>query len=205
MPLPIPTYSYEDLRRRAAAFLRQHHPEGSVPVPIEQIVEFQFHINIIPLPGLLKVHDVDAFLSSDLKSLAVDLGILESRSPNRYRFSLAHELAHAFLHKDVYAQFRFSNVREWKAQIKVISDADREWLEWQAYSFAGLILVPGEPLKERLRNAVRFATQQGFSIEKAPDPAKDYLCTWLGRQFGVSSQVIEKRLDKDRLWPPAKV
>jgi Zn-dependent peptidase ImmA (M78 family) len=91
------------------------------------------------------------------------------------------------------------------AKKKVISDADREWLEWQAYSFAGLILVPGEPLKERLGKAVRFATQQGFSIEKAPDPAKDYLCTWLGRQFAVSSQVIEKRLDKDRLWPPAKV
>lgn len=202
MALPILRLSYDDIRKRAAVFLQEHNRDASIPVPIERIVEFGFGINIIPLPGLLQVHDVDAFLSNDFKSLMVDMGIVESRSPNRYRFSLAHELAHAVLHGDVYAQIRFSNIPEWKVQLMAISEADREWLEWQAYSFAGLILVPGQPLREKLQEAVRLAVEQGFPVVDVPDPAKDYISTWLGRQFEVSAQVIEKRLDKEGLWPP---
>ena len=202
MTLRIPVLSYENLRGMAKSFLLEHNADGSIPVPIEQIVEFDFGTNIIPIPGLQRVHDVDAFISNDLKSLMVDLGILESRSPNRYRFSLAHELAHAVLHRDVFDRLRFSDIAEWKAQIMGLSEADREWLEWQAYSFAGLILVPGETLKERLHEAVQLAAMQGVVVQDAPDPAKDYICTWLGRQFEVSAQVIEKRLDKDGLWPP---
>lgn len=205
MTLPIPKYSYEDLRGKAAAFLREHHPAKSIPIPIEQIVEFHFGINIIPIPGLQRVHDVDAFLSNDLKSIMVDMSMMESRSPNRYRFSLAHELGHAVLHQGVYAQMKFSSIEEWKTQITAISDADREWLEWQAPSFAGLILVPGEPLSEQLQKGLQWAAEQGFSVEEAPELAKGYISSWLGKFFEVSSQVIEKRLDKDGLWPPSSI
>ena len=31
-----------------------------------------------------------------------------------------------------------------------IPETDREWLEWQAYAFGRLILVPGKPLRERM-------------------------------------------------------
>lgn len=202
MGLPIPVYSYEVLRRRATAFLAEHNRENSIPVPIEQIVEFQFSINIIPIPGLHRAYDIDAFLSSDLTSLMVDQGVLESTSPNRYRFSLAHELAHAVLHKEVYAQFSFSNINEWKSQISAISDEDLGWLEWQAYSFAGLILVPGEPLADKLKEELRLLREKGISVTDSPDPAKDYICNWIGRFFEVSAQVVDKRLDKDELWPP---
>lgn len=165
-------------------------------------MEFGFEINIVPMPELQVVYGIDAFTPKDLSTIIVDQAALESRWPNRYRFSLAHELAHVVLHADAYAQIHFSNVDEWKRVIASIPESDWSWLEWQAYNFAGLILVPREPLEEKLREAVRRAAEQGFDVRGDPEVAEGYVFTWLGRQFEVSAQVIEKRLEKDGLWPP---
>lgn len=39
--------SYEDLRRHAEEFLAEFHEEHTLPVPIEEIVEFYFQLEII--------------------------------------------------------------------------------------------------------------------------------------------------------------
>ncbi len=100
-PLDRPILSYRDLRVRAADFLRTHHPQGTIPVPIEEIVEFKYRIDIIPVHGLQQAFEIDGFISSDLKTITVDCFIYEHR-PNRYRFTLAHELAHAVLHRKIF-------------------------------------------------------------------------------------------------------
>lgn len=203
MPLPIQRYSYEDIRGKASAFLRDRHPDGSVPVPIDAIIEFKVGIDIIPLHGFLEAHEVDAFLSQDCTSIAIDEGVFKQRSPNRYRFSLAHELAHVVLHEEVYAHLEFSNVEEWKLlQKTAISDEEYRWLEWQANCFAGLILVPGGHLKAKLEDGLQLIADKGFALDTAPDIAKSYLCDWISGFFEVSSGVIKVRLDKDDLWPP---
>ena len=51
--------------------------------------------------------------------------------------------------------------------------------------------------------AVEIATRAGFSLKNNDEVAKTYVSTWLGKDFEVSSQVIQKRLDKDGLWPSA--
>ena len=48
----IPIHSYEDLRKKTDEFLRTYNPTGAIPVPIEEIVEFEFNINIVPVLGL---------------------------------------------------------------------------------------------------------------------------------------------------------
>jgi hypothetical protein len=48
----VPIYSYEDLRKKADEFLGTYNPAGMIPVPIEEIVEFEFGINIVPVLGL---------------------------------------------------------------------------------------------------------------------------------------------------------
>ncbi|MBI1999774.1 MAG: hypothetical protein HYS69_00995, partial [candidate division NC10 bacterium] len=79
-----PVLSYEGLRRRAGDFLRTHHPKGTIPIPIEEIVEFNYRIDIIPVPGLQEAFEVDGFISSDLKAITVDAFVYEHR-PGRYR------------------------------------------------------------------------------------------------------------------------
>jgi hypothetical protein len=70
--LSPPFLPYRDLRRRAADFLRTRHPAATIPVPIEEIVEFRFHIDIIPVPGLQDAFEVDGFIASDLTNITVD-------------------------------------------------------------------------------------------------------------------------------------
>ena len=86
MDLPVPHFSYEDLRAKADEIRDKYDPEKQVPVPIEHIVEFGFGVTIIPLPGLQDIHEVDAFMSHDCETMYVDKSVMEHRSPNRYRF-----------------------------------------------------------------------------------------------------------------------
>ena len=96
MAFKAPYLPYDTLRPRADAFLRQYHPDRTLPVPIELIVERDFGIEIVPMPGLQYGFDTVAFISRDLTEIRVDEDVFKSR-PNRYRFSLAHELAHRLL------------------------------------------------------------------------------------------------------------
>ncbi len=191
--------SYDDLRGRAEEFLRQHHPAETIPVPIEEIVEFGFGINIIPLPGLHGDHDIDGFISASLTEIFVDLFVFESR-PTRYRFTLAHEIAHLVLHGDALKEVRPRSVAEWKRFVSRLSEKDRGWLEWQAYCFAGLVLVPPTPLAAEYRTAVRMADEEGIEITAHGGMARQYVATYIGRAFEVSATVVEKRLVYDGVW-----
>ena len=50
--LPREVLSYEQIRGRATEFLKQHHPSGTIPIPIEHIAEADLGIDIVPVPGL---------------------------------------------------------------------------------------------------------------------------------------------------------
>ena len=52
--------------------MREFHAEGSIPTPIEEIAEFKCRLDIIPLPGLRDLLEIDGFISSDLSSITVD-------------------------------------------------------------------------------------------------------------------------------------
>lgn len=146
--LKVHYLSYDDLRSRAASFRHQYHTSGSMPVPIEQIVELTCELDIVPVPGLQHSFGVDAFIKTDMTTICVD-EYMYSSVGNRYRFGLAHELAHAVLHQKTYRSLESTDLASWKAAQGRIPEKDHRRLEWQAYAFAGLILVPTEALRDR--------------------------------------------------------
>jgi hypothetical protein len=76
-------------------------------------------------------------------------------------------------------------------------------VEWQAYEFAGRLLVPPEPLGEVFQTAIQTAQAAGYSDWLAADEAAlDYIATRIAPKFGVSTEVIAKRLRVEKLWPP---
>jgi Zn-dependent peptidase ImmA (M78 family) len=183
-------------------FLEEFHEERTLPVPIEEIVEFDFEIEIVPLEGILDDLEVDAFLTSDLKQIFVDAFVMNHRH-RRFRFSLAHELAHHELHRPLYQGSRISSVRDWQTIQDSISEDDYAWFEFQANSFAGLVLVPAAELADQYRVAVRAAQEAGLSEETlSSDAGKSHLARWLADQFEVSELAMEKRMEKDGLWSP---
>ena len=163
-PIKAPYLPYDKLRGIADDFLNEHHASGELPVPIEEIVEFRLSIDIVPVPGLQKLIDVDAFISSDLSEIRVDRFVYENR-PARYRFSLAHEVAHWLIHRDVFALLKFSTVQGWMDALASIPEDQYGWIENQAYNLAGLILVPSQPLRDLFENASASANAAGVDLQ----------------------------------------
>lgn len=204
MPYRPAVRSYEDLRREAEKFLEEFHEERTLPVPIEEIVEFDFELEVIPIDGILDDLEVDAFLTSDLRHLYVDAFVMKHRH-SRYRFSLAHEIGHCILHERLYLDSKIASVKDWERVQNAITEDAYAWFEFQANSFAGLVLVPGKELRDHFRTGIIAARKAGMPDSTIwSDAGKAYLVEWLGRRFDVSKDVIEKRLDKDDLWklPP---
>jgi Zn-dependent peptidase ImmA (M78 family) len=170
------------------------------PVPIEQIVEFGFEMDIIPMPGFHRNYDVDAFISTDLTEIRVDQAVYEAKNKNRYRFSLAHELSHRILHESVFRNLRFRTVAEWKESRTAIPEREYSRLEFQANTLAGLILVPPRELAERFATAKMHAESVGISLIDARPEAWDNIERWLAGEFQVSQGVIARRAPKDGLW-----
>jgi hypothetical protein len=193
-----PILSYDDVRRRADAFLAQHHPDCTIPVPIEEIIEFELGMDIVPTPGLHQFLEVDGFITSDLQEIWVDQFVYDSR-PGRYRFTLAHEVGHSILHADIFRSRTFHSVAEWKTFVNSIPDKEHGWLEYQAYAFAGLALVPREPLEAATTKCVDLIRGEGIDLDENWDFAWSRIAAFLAKQFEVSTAVIERRLQKDEL------
>jgi Zn-dependent peptidase ImmA (M78 family) len=44
---------------------------------------------------------------------------------------------------------------------------------------------------------------QGMDDSRASDYGKEFIAAAVARSFGVSMEVILRRLDREKLWPPA--
>lgn len=190
--------AYEDIRQRANDFLSTYHPERSIPVPIEEIIEFQLGMDIVPMDGLQQLIGAEGFLYSNFEGIAVDEAVF-NKYENRYRFTLAHEIGHWYLHKKMYDQYQIGNITERLDFAQSIPEEQYGWFEWQAYSFGGMVLVPGEKLKEVVSENVKLVTDKGISLKKHGDFAWEYISKGVAKSFRVSSQVVEKRIAKDDL------
>src|SRR5260370_35342538 len=107
----VPRRTFTDLARVAEELQASHHPAGELPIPIEEIIEFDCAIDIVPIPGLMSDLDIDAFMTADLKEIRVDQYI-QQKALTRYRASLAHEVSHSLIHRQSFEQRRFVTVRE---------------------------------------------------------------------------------------------
>lgn len=199
MAVKAPYLPYESLRAVADKFLEEHHPSGKIPIPIERIVEFGLGIDIVPMPGLQDEFDVDAYISSDLTEIRVDRFIQEHRS-TRYRFSLAHEVAHLLVHASVFEELKFSTIAEWKAVMSSIPEEEYSWIEWQGYALAGLILVPNKPLTELFEQKLKDARRAGIELQDIDPEARRIVESNMAKSFDVSAEVIARRMNKDKLW-----
>ena len=83
---PVPYLSNEEIRREADLFLDRYHPTAEIPVPIEDIIELNLGIEILPEYGLRQRFGIDGFITADLQTITVD-AILITRYVNRYRFT----------------------------------------------------------------------------------------------------------------------
>jgi hypothetical protein len=195
-----PFLRYVDLRRRAEAFLAEHHPTRMIPVPIERIVESRFGIDIVPVPGLQDGFDTVAYLTHDLTEIRVDEYVY-LRRPNRYRFSLAHELGHRILRAEIYEQLACKTIDEWKhVLMHVIPEDQYRFLDFHANSFAGLVLVPSDKLRDAFFAFVEEGQKHDIDFDDEGTGAREAAEDHIAKLFEVSPDVIHRRIEYDALW-----
>ena len=205
--LNVPWLDPATLRAKAQGFLKTHHPAGTPPIPIEDIVEVKLRLDVVPVANLLAEFDMDGFTSGDLVTIYVDSRIYQR--PNletRYRFTLAHEMGHIVLHRHILEKVSLSSPEEWRDFVDGMPEEERSRFEWQAYEFAGLVLVPPEPLEgiarstlESVLQSVREAREHGLGRDVYLGSAVDLWCRKVAPRFHVSPDVVEKRLRTDGL------
>ncbi|MEX1027553.1 MAG: ImmA/IrrE family metallo-endopeptidase [Candidatus Paceibacterota bacterium] len=189
----VPFLSYDRLKAEAASTLSKSHVCDRFPIAIELIVERDYEMEVVPIRGLQDAFNIDAFISRDTTIISVDEFVLEKRL-NRYRFSLAHELGHRVLHREILQTMAFESIEDWKSQAAQIPEREYGFLEYQANTFANCLLVPADKLDERFEQAVDQIRTAGLNPAEYPDECMDSISTGLGRQFEVSRNVIQNRL-----------
>ncbi len=196
----------EEIRIISEEFRNTHWISGSIPVDIEHIVEHGLRLDIIPVHGIRQLNKVDAYLKSDLTGIVVDITQymdIQGRYENRLRFSFAHEVGHLVLHKYIFKEFDVETPEDYYEFVMNFPDDEYRSFEWQANEFAGSLLVPRnrffeeiehckETLKDRQLLHLWDENREQVLVSLSPS---------LGRVFGVSEDVIERRISEERdLW-----
>lgn len=151
------------LRELADQKRQKYWPEGILPVDTTKIIELRLGLEVEPIFDLLSTLDVDAYLKSDLSGIVVDHDCyMNDKFLNRLRFSMAHELAHYFLHREIYLSLSLSSPEDWKDFIQNVPETEYEGFEYQANEFAGRFLVPYEKLKSAIMDSIEMIKRSGI-------------------------------------------
>lgn len=193
------------VQAKADRFRDQYWPQGTLPTDIHQIIEFDLHMEIRAISNLRQAADVDALLLADLTTLVVDRDMfLDDRMLSRMRYSLAHEIGHKILHPSLYSEIGHTSIEEWITSFRSIPDDQYSWVEQHAYEFAGRLLVPPNILVEEFKKQIALGKEKGFEEwDNSGENALEYLAHAISMDssFGVSEQVIGKRLKIEGFWP----
>ena len=157
------------------------------------LAEFDLGLDLVPADGLREQLDIEALLMGDLRSILVDRhAFMSPRLQYRLRFSVAHEIGHLILHRDIYGGLKHATASEWFDYISAIPDVEYGWVEWQAYEFAGRLLVPPESLREAFQSAIQTAEGAGYADWLAADEAAlDYIATRIALSWGLCGSDCE--------------
>ena len=107
-----------------------------IPLDVEQIAEF------LGLELLYEIMDKDMSGYLEFKGGRWVIGVNALHHPSRQRFTVAHEIAHFWLHGDSCSQFRD------KTFARRTGDADPN--EREADAFAAALLMPEDLLREAI-------------------------------------------------------
>ncbi|MBI5739450.1 MAG: ImmA/IrrE family metallo-endopeptidase [Nitrospirae bacterium] len=197
--LKAPILNYEQIYQEAEKFLKDNHPQRTLPVPIHEIIDIKLGIHVVPKFMMEKNIGLVGFLSNDFSTIYIDENVHDYQEA-RFRFTLAHEIGHLMLHKNMYKNLAFRTPEEWKSIQLRLKDDVRKWFEWQANCFAGLVLVPRDELGNHVNNCIKAIDEEGIGLNDNWDFAWESIADYLAREiFSVSPETILSRLHYDRI------
>ncbi|MBS1562317.1 MAG: ImmA/IrrE family metallo-endopeptidase [Bacteroidetes bacterium] len=201
--LPFGTPETMEQVRELADTLRTLYDHTDKILDVELLLERDLEITLLPVPSLLEETGVEAVLCWDLKNIMVDKARLDDRKfCNRFRFSLAHEIGHAVMHRNLVHLIKPESIDDFILNGDRLNSMFYAMLEAQANEFAGRLLVS----KEHLANEIEFRKPYiQAAVRMASGSRKmlvDVLAAGLADNFKVSIEVMAIRLrTEDVLFP----
>ena len=193
--IKIPFLDNSLISKKADLF-RKNFWNDSLPVEIEDIIDLKLKLDIIPTPGLFKLSNTDALIASSWKCIYVDNDrYLDDKYKNRLRFSLAHEIGHLVLHKNIYYSFKIATLKDFFSLIEEIPQEQYWYLEIQANKFANCLLVPRKRLIVE-KNRQMDKDKSGKLLKIDIKMLNSYLAIPLSEIFGVSEEAVEIALNE---------
>lgn len=185
--------NYRTMEAKARQIISQYYPDcmfGRVAVPIEQLAEKIYGLSIeyqhltkngdkvlgklICKDGYTSFYDIDnkeyAFLNVRAKTILVEANLLEQGQEGRLRFTVAHEVAHWILHKEI--------IEQDNNEAALDESACENKMESQADFLASALLMPLGGVK-RYFYSVRNSINQSNAVVMTAE------------HFGVSRQAME--------------
>ena len=160
-----------------------------LPIDVELIAEKE-GFTIIPEIGIKEAIATDAFLANQRKEITYD--------PNsctvRIRFSIAHELGHFYLHKQLIEDVHFNSVKDWKRYLCELPHAFWALVEKEANEFAGRLLVPRKALLQVIPKFKREIKDISDVLPEDISSIQEFLVPPLAKIFDVSGDVMRIRL-----------
>ena len=203
----VPYRKYEEIRACAEQFLAAYHPEHTLPIPIEFIVDEELGIQIWPRDGLFERYGIDGCYTAQCDMIMVDKGFMQTQ-PFRYNFTIAHEMGHIQMHQDLFREYVFSTPDKWIDFQMNLSEKSARLMEFQAHSFAGVVLVPSDHLYAELRSLVQNpdlrekaskALRGGLEQDRVEHSVREVVAKQLSRRFEASPEVISRRIGYENM------
>lgn len=152
----------------------------------------------------------------DEGNIIVDTSLLEPQIPEgRLRFTLAHEVAHWILHRDIFKvksyrkkftstddiAVRDINREDGSLTIKSEGKTKEEWIEWQADYLAGALLMPENIFKYEFQKILRedleiYRSYLYLDNQECNRRNYKFVISKLANKFKVSKQAARVRLVK---------
>ena len=183
---------------------RDIRPYATVPVDVFAIADIVLRLDLIYFPSLYDKFKVDAAIQFDLAGILIDKQAYEDFEngdrweEKRLRYSVAHELGHYVLHEKEIRASSFESIADFKKWAGRRDDCDSA--EYQAYEFAGRLLVPADMLVKVYDECCTMEDRRDKAWRDRP-AARSNLAKKIAPRFGVNRPVIEVRFHRDGLWP----
>ena len=186
--IKVRDYRLYELERIAADALRD---AGSCikgrRVDIERLILEKFKLKIESFADLRRRWDAYAFIDTTAKVVFIDAELMnEARLEKKYRFTLAEELAHFLIHRELFVN---CHTAEDRLKIEDMLDERTEaHMESNAKALASAILMPKtcvEPLVESL--AGKLVDAEGHILV-------DKLVSELAGEYDVNFQAAKRRM-----------
>jgi Zn-dependent peptidase ImmA (M78 family) len=201
-PPRVPVRNKAFIEREADRLLEEYVAEtGSeiegTAIPVEEIARYHLCLqlgfadlhDVLDLPKYDGGPDILGAVFFEQSAILIDDCLNPEIHPEqlgRYHFSLAHEVGHWRLHREVLARRRSANA-EHPAFICRQSEAETVPVEWQAETFASYLLLPRARVLEQWR-ALR-GSDEPFAFDVASHGSPRLRRLW----FGLASDGQEAR------------